>query len=45
MALAGREARLVPVIGGGVRQIDLVQWEMAQVQYLDRSARLADIVQ
>ena len=43
-AVAGREARLVPVIGGGVRQIDLVQWELAQVRYLDRSARLADIV-
>ena len=43
-ALAGREAQLVLVIGGGVRQIDLVQWEMAQVQYLNRSARLADIV-
>ncbi len=42
--LAGREAQLVPIIGGGVRQIDLVQWEMAQVRYLDRSARLADIV-
>ena len=43
-ALAGLGAQLVPVIGGGVRQIDLVQWEMAQVRYLDRSARLADIV-
>ena len=43
-AVAGSEVRLVPVIGGGVRQIDLVQWEMAQVRYLDQSARLADIV-
>ena len=43
-ALAEQEARLVPVVGGGVRQIDLVQWEMAQVRYLDRAARLADIV-
>jgi N-acetylmuramoyl-L-alanine amidase len=38
------ELRLVPVIGSGMRQVDLVQWEMAQVRYLDRSARLADIV-
>ena len=43
-ALSGREPQLVPIIGGGMRQIDIVQWEMAQVQYLDRSARLADIV-
>jgi len=43
-AVVGSEVRLVPVIGGGMRQIDLVQWEMAQVRYLDRSARLANIV-
>ena len=43
-AVAEQEAQLVPVVGGGVRQIDLVQWEMAQVRYLDRAARLAGIV-
>ena len=42
--LAEREAQIVPVIGGGTRAIDLVQWEMAQVRYIDRSARLAGIV-
>lgn len=42
--LATRDVQLVPVIGGGLREIDLVEWEMAQVRYLDRSARLADIV-
>ena len=42
--LAERNAQLVPVIGGGMRAIDLVEWEMAQVRYLDRSARLAEIV-
>lgn len=42
--LAQREGQLVPVIGGGLRAIDLVEWDMAQVRYLDRSARLAGIV-
>ena len=43
-ALEERDVQLVPVIGGGMREIDLVEWEMAQVTYLGRSARLADIV-
>ena len=42
--LAERQAQLVPVIGGGLRAIDLVEWEMAQVRYLDQSARLANTV-
>ena len=42
--LAQREGQLVSVIGGGLRAIDLVEWDMAQVRYLDRSARLAAIV-
>ena len=42
--LAQGEAQPVPVVGGGTREIDLVQWEMAQVQYLDVSATLAHIV-
>lgn len=42
-ALEERDVQLVPVIGGGMREIDLVEWEMAQVTYLGRSARLADI--
>lgn len=42
--LAQHEGQLVPVIGGGFRAIDLVEWDMAQVQYLDGSARLAGIV-
>ena len=42
--LAQREGQLVPVIGGGLRAIDLVEWDMAQVRYLDESARLASIV-
>ena len=43
-ALEERDVPLVPVIGGGMREIDLVEWDMAQVTYLGRSARLADIV-
>jgi N-acetylmuramoyl-L-alanine amidase len=42
--IAQREVQLVPVVGGGTRAIDMVQWEMAQVRYIDRSARLARIV-
>jgi N-acetylmuramoyl-L-alanine amidase len=42
--LAQREGQRVPVIGGGFRAIDLVEWDMAQFRYLDRSARLAGIV-
>ena len=41
--LASRDAQIVPVIGGGSRSIGLVQWELAQVRYLNGSARLADI--
>lgn len=44
-ALAEREPTLIPVIGGGSRQIDMVLWEMAQVRYVDRSAKLAEIVE
>ena len=43
-ALAERDATVIPVIGGGSRQIDMVLWDMAQVRYVDRSARLAEIV-
>ena len=39
-----RDAQVVPVIGGGVRAIGLIQWELAQLRYLDGSARFADIV-
>ncbi len=42
--LAERDTQVVPVIGGGARAIGLVQWELAQVRYLDGSARLADMV-
>jgi N-acetylmuramoyl-L-alanine amidase len=43
-AITEREAKLVPVIGGNMRQINFVQWDMAQLQHLDQSARLANIM-
>ena len=42
---AAREAQRIPVVGGGTREIDLILWEMAQIRYVDRSARLAHIVE
>ena len=39
-----REGIRVPLVGGGSRAIDLVLWEMAQVRYVDQSARAAEIV-
>ena len=34
----------VPVVGGGVRSIDVVPWELAQLPYANRSAALAAIL-
>ena len=42
--LADREGSRIPVVGGGNREIDLILWEMAQVRYVDNSARAAEIV-
>ena len=33
------------MVGGGSREIGLIQWEMAQIRYVEQSARLADIVE
>jgi N-acetylmuramoyl-L-alanine amidase len=41
---AGRPERL-PVFGGGLRDIDLVAWDRAQVRYLDRSMGFAAILE
>ena len=43
--LAERERQPIPVIGGGTREIDLILWEMAQVRYLERSSRYAELVE
>jgi len=43
--LADREVQPLSVIGGGTREIDLILWEMAQVRYLEHSARYAEFVE
>ena len=43
--VAEREAPFLTVIGGGAREIDIVEWEMAQARHVDRSARLAELVE
>ena len=43
--VAEREAPLLPVVGGGAREIDIVEWEMAQARHVDGSARLAELVE
>ncbi len=42
--LADRDGRYLPVSGGGVREIDMIPWEMAQARYLAPSADLAGFV-
>ena len=42
--LADREGRFLPVSGGGLREIDVIPWEMAQARYLTPSADLAEFV-
>ena len=43
-AIAAGEGQHLPVSGGGVREIDVVPWEMAQARYLKQSADLAALV-
>jgi N-acetylmuramoyl-L-alanine amidase len=38
---AAHETEPVPVFGGGMRDIEVTLWEMAQARYIDRSAALA----
>ena len=42
--LADRDGRYLPVSGGGVREIDMIPWEMAQARHLAPSADLAGFV-
>ena len=42
--LADRDGRYLPVSGGGIREIDVIPWEMAQARYLAPSADLAAFV-
>lgn len=43
--LAERDVQPIPVVGGGSRRIDPVLWETAQILYVERSARLASVVE
>jgi N-acetylmuramoyl-L-alanine amidase len=36
---------LLPVFGGGSRDIQLILWEMAQARYIEQSAALARLVE
>ena len=39
------EGEMLPVFGGGSRDIQLILWEMAQARYIEQSAALAKIVE
>jgi N-acetylmuramoyl-L-alanine amidase len=39
------ESELIPVFGGGTRDIQLILWEMAQARYIEQSAEFAKIVE
>jgi len=47
-ALGGKKASLaperLPTLAGGLRDIELVEWDRAQLRYLDVSTRLADLM-
>ena len=43
--VAEREAPFLSVVGGGAREIDIVEWEMAQARHVDRSSRLAELLE
>jgi N-acetylmuramoyl-L-alanine amidase len=39
------EGELLPVFGGGSRDVQLILWEMAQARYIEQSAALARLVE
>ena len=41
---SGFAGQPIPVVGGGSRVLDIVPWEMAQLRYVNESARWAGIV-
>ncbi len=43
--IATSESQVVPVVGGGLRNIEVTLWEMAQVRYLEQSAVFAEVVE
>jgi N-acetylmuramoyl-L-alanine amidase len=43
--IAKGSSEALPVVGGGVRDIEVIPWEMAQARYIDQSAALAQAVE
>jgi N-acetylmuramoyl-L-alanine amidase len=41
---AGRSER-IPAFGGGLRDVEMVPWDLAQIRHLDRSSSFADLLQ
>ncbi len=44
-AVAKGTSETLPVVGGGVRDIEVIPWEMAQARYIGQSAALAQAVE
>lgn len=44
-AIARGARETLPVVGGGMRDIEIIPWEMAQARYIDQSAALARSVE
>lgn len=44
-AVARGASETLPVVGGGVRDIEVIPWEMAQARYIGQSAALAQAVE
>jgi N-acetylmuramoyl-L-alanine amidase len=43
--IAAAERQTLPVFGGGERDIEIVQWDMAQARHVDESMRLAGMIE
>jgi N-acetylmuramoyl-L-alanine amidase len=43
--IAKGASEALPVVGGGVRDIEVIPWEMAQARYIDQSGALAQAVE
>ena len=43
--LADRQGNYLPVVGGNIREIDMILWEMAQARHLEDSAHFAQLVE
>ena len=41
---AGAQSLALPVLGGGMRVIETIRWDLAQARHVDDSARLADLL-